>query len=429
MLLGGRRAGPAGKLWQCQGLVGMRALSGDSLMAETPGHTRQRRMRAVVAGRLFGARWPLAALAACLLIAWGFGWLSAALAAIVLPSCSRQRRWRRAARFGRSSPIARTKTASARLEAFRWRIWPRRCPTRSHLRRRRRGVACQRSRGRGIRSVCAGLSAAAPVPGPGNAAAHRRHAVRRRPKAASSTMSRGCRSSASSASPAPASAADGALFVLVFKDQSEAAASTACAPISSPTPATNCARRWPRSPASSRRCAARPATMPRRASSFLKIMQEQTGRMARLIDDLLSLSRLEMKPFLPAGIEVDIREAIDSVIDFLGPLARETGVEIDPRISGGTGRGCRQPRRAVPGVRELLGERLQIWPVGRQGRRLDRAAGASAEARRPSASAISARASPPSTFRASPSASTVSTSTPAAAVRAPALAWRSSSTY
>ena len=62
--------------------------------------------------------------------------------------------------------------------------------------------------------------------------------------------------------------------------------------------------------------------------SFLKIMQEQTGRMARLIDDLLSLSRLEMKPFLPAGIEVDIRETIDSVIDSLGPLAREAGVEV-----------------------------------------------------------------------------------------------------
>ena len=45
------------------------------------------------------------------------------------------------------------------------------------------------------------------------------------------------------------------------------AASTACAPTSSPMPATNCARRWPRSPASSRRCAARPATTRRRATS------------------------------------------------------------------------------------------------------------------------------------------------------------------
>ena len=61
---------------------------------------------------------------------------------------------------------------------------------------------------------------------------------------------------------------------------------------------------------------------------FLKIMQEQTGRMARLIDDLLSLSRLEMKPFLAQGSEVDLRETVESVIDSLGPTAIETGVEI-----------------------------------------------------------------------------------------------------
>ena len=39
---------------------------------------------------------------------------------------------------------------------------------------------------------------------------------------------------------------------------------------------------------------------------FLQIMQNQTARMARLIDDLLSLSRLEMKPYLPPGATVDV---------------------------------------------------------------------------------------------------------------------------
>jgi two-component system phosphate regulon sensor histidine kinase PhoR len=58
-------------------------------------------------------------------------------------------------------------------------------------------------------------------------------------------------------------------------------------------------------------------------------MQEQTGRMARLIDDLLSLSRLEMQPFLETGTEVDIRRTVESVIDALGPMAREAGVEIE----------------------------------------------------------------------------------------------------
>jgi two-component system phosphate regulon sensor histidine kinase PhoR len=62
---------------------------------------------------------------------------------------------------------------------------------------------------------------------------------------------------------------------------------------------------------------------------FLQIMQNQTQRMARLIDDLLSLSRLEMKPYLPPGAIVDVRQIVQSVIDSLSPLAKESGVEIE----------------------------------------------------------------------------------------------------
>lgn len=62
---------------------------------------------------------------------------------------------------------------------------------------------------------------------------------------------------------------------------------------------------------------------------FLQIMQNQTQRMARLIDDLLSLSRLEMKPYLPPGATVDVRQIVQGVIDSLSPLAAESGVEIE----------------------------------------------------------------------------------------------------
>lgn len=85
---------------------------------------------------------------------------------------------------------------------------------------------------------------------------------------------------------------------------------------------------------------------PAARDQFLQIMQNQTGRMARLIDDLLSLSRLEMKPYLKPGTEVDLRQIIDSVIDSLAPLASENGIVIERDFAGGP--------LSVPGDRDEL---------------------------------------------------------------------------
>ena len=62
--------------------------------------------------------------------------------------------------------------------------------------------------------------------------------------------------------------------------------------------------------------------------NFLEIMQTQTARMARLIDDLLSLSRLEMKPHLRADQKFDIAELVSGVAESLRHLAEECGVTI-----------------------------------------------------------------------------------------------------
>lgn len=67
---------------------------------------------------------------------------------------------------------------------------------------------------------------------------------------------------------------------------------------------------------------------PKAREKFLEIMNGQTGRMARLIDDLLSLSRLEMKPFVSPDETVDICNLVRGVIDSLNQLATEAGVEI-----------------------------------------------------------------------------------------------------
>ena len=62
---------------------------------------------------------------------------------------------------------------------------------------------------------------------------------------------------------------------------------------------------------------------------FLGIMHTQATRMARLIDDLLSLSRVELSAHVRPDTLVDIVPIIRQVVDGLEPLARERQVEID----------------------------------------------------------------------------------------------------
>lgn len=62
---------------------------------------------------------------------------------------------------------------------------------------------------------------------------------------------------------------------------------------------------------------------------FLSIMHDQTERMRRLIDDLLSLSRVEMDEHLPPNDEVDIAAIARDTVDVLGPIAREKGIVIE----------------------------------------------------------------------------------------------------
>jgi two-component system phosphate regulon sensor histidine kinase PhoR len=61
---------------------------------------------------------------------------------------------------------------------------------------------------------------------------------------------------------------------------------------------------------------------------FLAIMQGQATRMARLIDDLLSLSRIELNAHLRPDTAVDLAPIVRQVVDGLLMLARDRGVEI-----------------------------------------------------------------------------------------------------
>src|SRR6202161_2674577 len=62
---------------------------------------------------------------------------------------------------------------------------------------------------------------------------------------------------------------------------------------------------------------------------FLGIMHTQATRMARLIDDLLSLSRVELSAHVRPDTLVDIVPIIRQVVDGLEPLARERQVDVN----------------------------------------------------------------------------------------------------
>ena len=73
---------------------------------------------------------------------------------------------------------------------------------------------------------------------------------------------------------------------------------------------------------------------------FLTIMHQQAQRMSRLVDDLLSLSRIEQHLHLRPKTPVDLNLVLRHIADTLAPLARETEVDLllemgDPVVVSG----------------------------------------------------------------------------------------------
>jgi two-component system, OmpR family, phosphate regulon sensor histidine kinase PhoR len=62
---------------------------------------------------------------------------------------------------------------------------------------------------------------------------------------------------------------------------------------------------------------------------FLEVMVQQARRMARLIDDLISLSRIELKAHVRPSAVVDLASIIRHVADTMAPIARDSGVELN----------------------------------------------------------------------------------------------------
>jgi two-component system phosphate regulon sensor histidine kinase PhoR len=84
---------------------------------------------------------------------------------------------------------------------------------------------------------------------------------------------------------------------------------------------------------------------PAAREKFLGIMREQTQRMSRLVDDLLSLSRIEQHMHVRPAEAVDLTMLVAHMVDTLTPMAEEDGVPIALDL---------EPNVIVPGDRDEL---------------------------------------------------------------------------
>ena len=69
-------------------------------------------------------------------------------------------------------------------------------------------------------------------------------------------------------------------------------------------------------------------------AKFLTIMREQAQRMARLVDDLLSLSRIEQHLHLRPKTPVDLALVARHIVDTLTPLAHDSNVTLRLKTNG-----------------------------------------------------------------------------------------------
>ncbi len=100
---------------------------------------------------------------------------------------------------------------------------------------------------------------------------------------------------------------------------------------------------------------------------FLGIMAEQAARMNRLIDDLLSLSRIELNEHQTPTTRLSLPDLLHRMAASFRAAGARAGH--NPGC-GGAGRPARHRRRrgpVGPGAAEPAGQRGEVWPGGRRG--------------------------------------------------------------
>ena len=97
---------------------------------------------------------------------------------------------------------------------------------------------------------------------------------------------------------------------------------------------------------------------------FLGIMQTQAERMSRLIDDLMSLSRIELNEHVSPQDQVDLATAVHDVIDALTPIARDRGVTLEAELPNESVVAVGDRDQVIQVAQNLVDNALKYSPSG-----------------------------------------------------------------
>ncbi len=101
--------------------------------------------------------------------------------------------------------------------------------------------------------------------------------------------------------------------------------------------------------------------MPETRQRFVAIMFGEATRMRDLLDDLMSLSRIEAERFALPRDTVDLMPLIEEVKAALKPLAEGRAIRVEN--AAGERPGQRRPRPARADAEQPRRQRAQIWPA------------------------------------------------------------------
>ncbi len=124
---------------------------------------------------------------------------------------------------------------------------------------------------------------------------------------------------------------------------------------------------------------------------FLAIMAEQAGRMARLVADLLSLSRIELNEHTPPSERVDLVRLVTTAAEALKPLAQAKGMTIRLDLDPGLAAVVAQPDELAQLFQNLLDNAVKY---GRDDTEIEVRAAAATAAELPRSAGTLLRADP-----------------------------------